>query len=44
VCLFYCDETEELARRIAAETDSVELKSIKWGYASIYGERDEMLK
>lgn len=31
VCLFYCDETEELARRIAAETDSVELKSIRWG-------------
>ncbi|KAG0624220.1 hypothetical protein M758_3G232100 [Ceratodon purpureus] len=31
VYLFYCDETEELARRIAAETDSVELRSIKWG-------------
>jgi phosphoribosylpyrophosphate synthetase len=31
VYLFYCDETEELAQRIAAETDSIELKSIKWG-------------
>jgi phosphoribosylpyrophosphate synthetase len=31
VCLFYCSETEDLARRIAAETDSIELKSIKWG-------------
>jgi hypothetical protein len=32
VCLFYCSETEDLARRIAAETDSIELKSIKWGF------------
>ncbi|KAG6541261.1 hypothetical protein Mapa_017312 [Marchantia paleacea] len=31
VCLFYSSETEDLARRIAAETDSIELKSIKWG-------------
>ncbi|KAH9568359.1 hypothetical protein CY35_03G072800 [Sphagnum magellanicum] len=31
VCLFYCSETEDLARRIAAETDSIELKSIRWG-------------
>lgn len=31
VCLFYCDETEDLARRIAAETDSIELSTIKWG-------------
>ena len=31
VCLFYCSETEELARRIAAESDTIELKSINWG-------------
>jgi hypothetical protein len=31
VCLFYCDEMEDLARRIAAETDSLELKNIRWG-------------
>ncbi|KAL3675138.1 hypothetical protein R1sor_025086 [Riccia sorocarpa] len=31
VCLFYSNETEELARRIAAETDSIELKNINWG-------------
>ncbi|CAM6090083.1 unnamed protein product [Calypogeia fissa] len=31
VCLFYCPETEDLARRIAAETDTIELRSIRWG-------------
>ncbi|KAH7307399.1 hypothetical protein KP509_22G057300 [Ceratopteris richardii] len=31
VCLFYCAETEDLARRIAAESDTIELKSINWG-------------
>ncbi|KAJ7549392.1 hypothetical protein O6H91_07G051700 [Diphasiastrum complanatum] len=31
ICLFYCSEFEDLAHRIAAETDSVELKSIRWG-------------
>ncbi|KAL2636457.1 hypothetical protein R1flu_007936 [Riccia fluitans] len=31
VCLFYSNETEDLARRIAAETDSIELKNINWG-------------
>lgn len=30
VCLFYCSETEDLARRIAAESDAVELRSITW--------------
>jgi hypothetical protein len=35
VYLFYCDETEELARRIAAETDAIQLQSIKWRYVSI---------
>jgi hypothetical protein len=32
VCLFYCSETEDLARRIAAESDAVELRSITWRY------------
>ena len=36
VCLFYCDETEDLARRIAAETDSIELSTIKWGCAFLH--------
>ncbi|KAH9550284.1 hypothetical protein CY35_10G063700 [Sphagnum magellanicum] len=31
VCLFYCSETEDLARRIAAESYSIQLKSIRWG-------------
>ena len=30
VCLFYCAETEALAERIAAESDSIELRSITW--------------
>ncbi|GAA0140759.1 nucleotide kinase [Lithospermum erythrorhizon] len=30
VCLFYCSEMEELAQRIAAESDSIELRSITW--------------
>ncbi|KAL4198951.1 hypothetical protein AMTRI_Chr03g48690 [Amborella trichopoda] len=32
VCLFYCDETRELAERVAAESDAVELRSISWRY------------
>ncbi|KAI5060394.1 hypothetical protein GOP47_0024814 [Adiantum capillus-veneris] len=31
VCLFHCSETEDLARRIAAESDTIELKAINWG-------------
>ncbi|KAJ4843792.1 ribose phosphate diphosphokinase subunit prs3 [Turnera subulata] len=30
VCLFYCAETKPLAERIAAESDSIELRSITW--------------
>ncbi|XP_017612632.1 ribose-phosphate pyrophosphokinase 4 [Gossypium arboreum] len=30
VCLFYCAETEVLAKRIAAESDAIELRSINW--------------
>ncbi|XP_057949862.1 ribose-phosphate pyrophosphokinase 4 [Malania oleifera] len=30
VCLFYCAETEALARRIAAESDAVDLRGITW--------------
>ncbi|XVE85136.1 hypothetical protein DITRI_Ditri17bG0067800 [Diplodiscus trichospermus] len=30
VCLFYCAETKALAERIAAESDSIELRSIHW--------------
>lgn len=30
VCLFYCAETKPLAQRIAAESDSIELRSISW--------------
>lgn len=31
VCLFYCGETQDLAQRIAAESDTIELKAINWG-------------
>lgn len=31
VCLFYCNEFEDLARRIAEEGDCIELKPITWG-------------
>eukprot|EP00271_Cylindrocystis_brebissonii_P003451 TRINITY_DN1442_c0_g2_i1.p1 TRINITY_DN1442_c0_g2~~TRINITY_DN1442_c0_g2_i1.p1 ORF type:complete len:537 (+),score=64.03 TRINITY_DN1442_c0_g2_i1:690-2300(+) len=31
VVLFHCNETEELARRIASDRDTVELRSIQWG-------------
>lgn len=31
VCLFFCDETEELARKIAADADHIELRNISWG-------------
>uniref|UniRef100_A0A6N2NHE1 ribose-phosphate diphosphokinase n=1 Tax=Salix viminalis TaxID=40686 RepID=A0A6N2NHE1_SALVM len=30
VCLFFCAETKPLAQRIAAESDSIELRSISW--------------
>ncbi|GAA0145093.1 nucleotide kinase [Lithospermum erythrorhizon] len=30
VCLFYCSEMEGLARRIASDSDSIELRSITW--------------
>ncbi|KAD2803974.1 hypothetical protein R6Q59_031812 [Mikania micrantha] len=30
VCLFYCAEMEALARRIAAQSDAIELRSINW--------------
>lgn len=31
VCLFYCPETQALAERVAAQSDSIELRSITWG-------------
>ncbi|KAJ8438530.1 hypothetical protein Cgig2_024619 [Carnegiea gigantea] len=31
VCLFYCPETRALAERVAAQSDSIELRSITWG-------------
>lgn len=30
VCLFYCAETKELAQKVAAESDAIELRSINW--------------
>ncbi|XP_050374174.1 ribose-phosphate pyrophosphokinase 4 isoform X2 [Argentina anserina] len=30
VCLFYCAETKELAQKVAAESDGIELRSITW--------------
>lgn len=30
ICLFYCAETHDLACRIAAESDAIELRSISW--------------
>ncbi|XP_010533913.1 PREDICTED: ribose-phosphate pyrophosphokinase 3, chloroplastic isoform X1 [Tarenaya hassleriana] len=30
VCLFYCDETKDLAERIAAQSDFIELRRINW--------------
>ncbi|KAG9449778.1 hypothetical protein H6P81_009743 [Aristolochia fimbriata] len=30
VCLFYCAETKALAERVAAQSDSIELRSIMW--------------
>ncbi|XVF85034.1 hypothetical protein PTKIN_Ptkin17bG0086300 [Pterospermum kingtungense] len=30
VCLFYCAETKALAEKIAAQSDAIELRSIKW--------------
>lgn len=32
VCLFYCAEMKALADRIAAESDTIELRSITWRY------------
>ncbi|KAF7809329.1 ribose-phosphate pyrophosphokinase 4-like [Senna tora] len=31
VSLFYCDETKTLAQKIAAQTDTIELRNINWG-------------
>ncbi|GBG92359.1 hypothetical protein CBR_g55240 [Chara braunii] len=31
VCLFYCDETKDLAQKIAAENDKIELQTVQWG-------------
>ncbi|CAI9779366.1 unnamed protein product [Fraxinus pennsylvanica] len=30
ICLFYCSEMRDLAERIAAESDAIELRSITW--------------
>ncbi|KAL2484508.1 Ribose-phosphate pyrophosphokinase 3 [Abeliophyllum distichum] len=30
VCLFYCSEMKDIAERIAAESDAIELRSITW--------------
>ncbi|KAL0408576.1 UNVERIFIED_CONTAM: Ribose-phosphate pyrophosphokinase, mitochondrial [Sesamum radiatum] len=30
ICLFYCSEMKDLAERIAAESDAIELRSISW--------------
>lgn len=30
VCLFYCEEMEELAKKVASESDSIELRNISW--------------
>ncbi|XP_042497696.1 ribose-phosphate pyrophosphokinase 4 [Macadamia integrifolia] len=30
VCLFYCTEMKELAERVAAESDAIELRSVTW--------------
>lgn len=35
VCLFYCAEMKALAERIAAESDSIELRSITWRYPAL---------
>nr|GFB15643.1 ribose-phosphate pyrophosphokinase [Tanacetum cinerariifolium] len=32
VCLFYAAEMEELAKRIAAQSDAIELRGINWRY------------
>lgn len=32
VCLFHCAEMKALAERIAAESDTIELRSITWRY------------
>jgi hypothetical protein len=36
VHLFYCSETEDLARNIAAISDSIHLNPINWRYVCIY--------
>ncbi|KAL0447160.1 UNVERIFIED_CONTAM: Ribose-phosphate pyrophosphokinase, mitochondrial [Sesamum latifolium] len=30
ICLFYCSEMKDLAERVAAESDAIELRSISW--------------
>lgn len=30
ILLFYCEESEELARKVAAQSDSIQLQSINW--------------
>ncbi|KAE8692318.1 Ribose-phosphate pyrophosphokinase 3 [Hibiscus syriacus] len=30
VCLFYCNETKALSERVAAESDTIELRNINW--------------
>lgn len=35
VCLFYAAEMEALAKRIAAQSDAIELRSINWRYMVI---------
>jgi hypothetical protein len=33
--LFYCSECEELALKVAASSDVIELQSINWRYATL---------
>jgi hypothetical protein len=33
--LFYCSECEELALKVAASSDAIELQSINWRYATL---------
>lgn len=37
VCLFYCAEMKDLAERVAAESDAIELRSITWRWVSECG-------
>ncbi|KAI3970445.1 hypothetical protein MKX01_024092 [Papaver californicum] len=38
VCLFYCTEFKSLAERVAAQSDSIELRSITWSLEGIRGQ------